>query len=618
MQKRLYEEAEHFSNQDMDNVNMMDSKVYIAYCYILCSAGNQLRDSAIEHVRLAAHHNPFHFVQGSQLTPFAAMLQLLDWKGLSDLLPNDPDVADDGQLSRTSNQFLSHIYSFGWRKLLMLACEAGSAEPEGPLPLESLRRTSEIVAVSVMKFLIAAGHKNIGQIPADHRGFTALHWASFSGKPHLVAFLLVNGAEVDARDDRDRTALHLCCQARLLSDRASRDVSRKLVEHQRDAVNAVMATKLYTPLRFAVDIQKPELCEYLILNGADVNARAQYDSTPLQECAWVTGFSGNGKKGEGSKDEQKALEIARILLSRGKVNVNERTCHNSVTALAIAATHGNFTDMASLLLDYGADPNTNCDSSTSLCSAAWHNNSRMFFLLLEHGADPNFFVSDIIPLGVAVAEGREEMVSALLDRGANLDVLHNGRSLVFWAINFSAQTKTDEVSQALNRLLHHGAPITAITQESVSDYPPILLAAACNLPNILQVLLSHGASILDRNLDGQTVLHAVINSDSFEDDDALIAMIDFLVGCGAELDAINHKGETALHYACQFRLESIIAHLLAAGSNFRIKTADGMSSKDFYFRGHSWAKAKNLPVLDSTVASLEFGDGAVMAHVSTP
>jgi uncharacterized protein len=217
---------------------------------------------------------------------------------------------------------------------------------------------------------------------------------------------------------------------------------------------------------------------------------------------------------------------------------------------------------------------------------------------------------------VAIYLGRDEMVSALLDRGANFEVLDNGRSLVFWAIHFSAKTKTDEVSQTLSYLLDRGAPITAITQAGVSDYPPILYAAACNLPSIFQVLLDHGASILERKLDGQTVLHVVIDSKCFEDDDdALIVMIDFLIGRGAELDAINHKGETALHYACQYRLESIIAHLLAVGSNFRIKTADGMSSKDFYLRGHSWAKTKNLPVLDSTVASLEFGDG--ITHLST-
>ena len=60
---------------------------------------------------------------------------------------------------------------------------------------------------------------------------------------------------MDARDDQDRTALHLCCPSEMLLDRTSLDVSRILVECQQDVVNAVMATKLYTPLRFAIDFR---------------------------------------------------------------------------------------------------------------------------------------------------------------------------------------------------------------------------------------------------------------------------------------------------------------------------------------------------------------------------
>ena len=133
------------------------------------------------------------------------------------------------------------------------------------------------------------------------------------------------------------------------------------------------------------------------MNSADVNARVQY------------GLRGNGEKGYERKDEQKAFKNARILLRRGKVNINERTCHNSVTALAIAETHRNFFAMVSILLDYGADPNMDCDSWSTLSSAVTHKNLPMFFLLLKRGADPNFFLSDIIPVRWWVARGRDEM-----------------------------------------------------------------------------------------------------------------------------------------------------------------------------------------------------------------
>lgn len=263
----------------MDTASVLDSKVYPAYCHILCSERHQLRDRALEHIRCAALKNPFHFVQGSQLTPFAAMLQLHDLEGLSVLLANEPHM-HGGQLSQNSEQFLGHIYAFGWRKLLMLACKAGSANPEGSLSLQTLRHVSEVVALSTINFLTANSQIMIGETPPDRNGFTALHWASLK----LVG-VLRHWFDVDSRDVRDRTALHLCCQARLLSDALSLDMSRNLVEYRQDAVNAVMKERLYTPLRFAVDVQKPRLCEYLILNGADANAKAEHGSTPLQECA---------------------------------------------------------------------------------------------------------------------------------------------------------------------------------------------------------------------------------------------------------------------------------------------------------------------------------------------
>ena len=129
-----------------------------------------------------------------------------------------------------------------------------------------------------------------------------------------MSALLANGADLSARDRDSRTPLHLCCQATWLSDNLSVQVARPFIEYQPSSVNDAMEHTLYTPLQFAVEAKKPHLCQFFLENGADVNACAANGSTTLQECAWVAGEKGNGRRDSRYKDEEETLELAKVLL----------------------------------------------------------------------------------------------------------------------------------------------------------------------------------------------------------------------------------------------------------------------------------------------------------------
>lgn len=58
------------------------------------------------------------------------------------------------------------------------------------------------------------------------------------------------------------------------------------------------------------------------------NACAVEVSTALQKCAWIADSRGNGKREDGSKDEDKAVELANVLLKYGKVDT---TCGRATT-----------------------------------------------------------------------------------------------------------------------------------------------------------------------------------------------------------------------------------------------------------------------------------------------
>jgi ankyrin len=359
-----------------------------------------------------------------------------------------------------------------------------------------------------------------------------------------------------------------------------------------------MQHTLYSPLRFAVEAEKPLLCQYLLQNGADVNARAKEGSTALHECAWSAGERGNGRKDEGCKDEEMALKLAQILLKYGMVDINLRSCHNCVTALGIAAAHGNFLEMVSLLLDHGAEANTSVDELTALAAAVQHNNREMVSVLLKHGADPNFSVRNVTPLGLAVVLDQHETTLSLLTYGANPRVPCQGIPLVCLAV--ARCQGEDGVCPNLTLLLQHGADLTETAHPTKN---PIMLGwsvvhfAAANLSMAAtNVLLDHKASLSARTADGETALHIAVAYTAKQDTDLVLAMLKELVQHGIDLDATNVLGDTALHIASLDRRDArrdVRKFLLEAGCNPDIRDIFGKTAQDLY-------------VLDEETAGQEF------------
>jgi len=107
-------------------------------------------------------------------------------------------------------------------------------------------------------------------------GFTPLGLASFFGHEEIVAFLLANGAQVNAvsKNDMKVMPLHSAVAASRLS------VARLLLEHAAD----VSATQEggFTPLHSAANNGQEEMVRLLLAHGADVNSKDPEGVTPLQ------------------------------------------------------------------------------------------------------------------------------------------------------------------------------------------------------------------------------------------------------------------------------------------------------------------------------------------------
>lgn len=162
-----------------------------------------------------------------------------------------------------------------------------------------------------------------------------LQGAVLHGNVETVALLLDQGAEIECRDEHERTPLHLAA----MSD-------------------------------------YPAVVKLLLDRGADVNARNRTDFTPLHYAADDLGLG----------DPRIAAEVVKLLLDGG-ADVNAK-CYDGRAPLHWALSKN--TEIAKLLLAKGADVNAkDDDGKTPLHWAAGLHLPEAVKLLLDNGADVN-------------------------------------------------------------------------------------------------------------------------------------------------------------------------------------------------------------------------------------
>ncbi|XP_029967274.1 ankyrin repeat and SOCS box protein 9-like [Salarias fasciatus] len=187
------------------------------------------------------------------------------------------------------------------------------------------------------------------------------------------------------------------------------------------------------------------------------------------------------------------LTLRKLLAQGACVNLNTL---DKVSPLHGACMQGH-TACAQFLMENGANVNgSSVDGRTALTQACARGHVTCVSLLLQHGADPRGAGPAGSPIHSAAAEGQPQCIEPLVRRGADVDqhIDTLGSPLQVACSN--------QRLGAVKKLLQLGASVN----RSVCGDAPLHIAARLSSPELLTVLLDHGADRSLLNPEGKTPL----------------------------------------------------------------------------------------------------------------
>jgi uncharacterized protein len=426
-------------------------------------------------------------------------------------------------------------------------------------------------------------------------GMTALHWAAYHDDLDLVNKLLGAGANARASNRYGVTPLSLACTNG----------------------NAAMVARLLDA-------------------GADANSSLPGGETVLMTSART------GKVG-----------AVRALIVHG-ANVNAKESRGGQTALMWAAAEGHV-EVLEALIEAGADFRTPLDSGfTPFLFAVREGRIGAMRALLKAGVDVNEVVqvrtrpklpeegarpvlAGATPLLMAVSNAHFELAARLLDAGADPNSALLGYTVLHAIVkvrkpgvgdNDPAPDGSGTMTslEFVKQLVAHGANVNARMTKRANltntrfyelGTTPFLLAAVTADAELMKTLAELGADPLLTNNEGSTALMAAAGlgarspgEDAGTEDEVLEAM-QVALALGADVNAVDKHGETAMHGAAYKNLPEAVKFLAGKGARIDVwnrKNEFGWTPLSIA-RGYRFGNFKPSPVTVDAIEGIMLAAG---------
>jgi uncharacterized protein len=357
---------------------------------------------------------------------------------------------------------------------------------------------------------------------ANPEGETALMTAARTGNVEAVKTLLIHGADVNAKEQwRNQTALMWAAAENHAA------VVTSLVEARADL--AARSNGGFDALLFAVRAGSIEAVKALLDAGASVDDALQAAAAPARPMAAAApARPAAAPRPQGQQADPGIAQLLQVFNtgSRG------RSSAAGTSALVLAITNAHF-ELASVLLDRGANPNADAQGWTPLHQVAWTRRPP-----IQHGLPP------AVPTGNV---GSLELARQLLAKGAN----PNARM---------TREPSDGARNILNRI----------------GSTPFLQAAKLGDVEYMRLLLEHGADPSITTEEGATALMAASGvgiwqiGESAGSNEDVFEAVKICFELGNDVNAVDVNGNTALHGAAHRGSNDIVKFLVEKGAKLDV------------------------------------------------